>query len=93
MKMIKLKGTKTETKEFIIDVEDKELLSAIKQRCQLKSVILNDEETEIGYWKDESSERSNFEDWHWHCISKDKKKIDLFRAIQLIEDYLEEENN
>lgn len=89
--MIKLKGTKTEIKEFVIDVEDKELLRAIKQRCQLKNVVINDEESEIGYWVDESLERSNFEDWKWYCISKDKKKINLFKAIQLIEAYLKED--
>jgi hypothetical protein len=62
MNMIKLKGTKTETKEFVIDVDDKELMRAIRERTRLINNTLNNNGDEIGYWKDESSERSNFED-------------------------------
>lgn len=86
--MVKLKGVKTEVQNVTIDVDDKELMRAIKERIGVHSFILNDNEDEIGYWRDESSDRSNFQNWQWHCISKDKEEIKALKSINIIEEYI-----
>lgn len=90
--MITLKGTRKEIKHLDIDVKDKEFINALKEKVRLKGYALNEKETEIGFWRDESSERSNFEDMQWHCASKDEKLIELLKAIDIIEKFFKEEN-
>lgn len=86
--MTKLKGT--ETKEIIIDVKDEDLIKGIRERVHLPEGYMNETGDEIGYWYDASSDYSNYEDWQWHSISRNKKMIELMKAIELIENYLKE---
>jgi|GEM_PF-6719942 len=86
--MVKLKGIKTEVQDIIIDVDDKELMRAIRERIGVEDNVLNDKEDEIGYWRDESSERSNYCNWVWHRVSKNKKEIKVLQAIKVVEEYI-----
>ena len=85
---MKLVGVQTEIKKVNVEVTDNELLKALRARIGLTNVTLNEEGTELGYWSDLSSERSNFEDWHWYCKSKDKSLIKAFKAIKVLESYI-----
>lgn len=86
--MVKLKGTKTEIQEIVIDVEDDALIEAIQKRLNLEGLVLSADKKEIGYWNDESSERSNYSNWQWHLVSKNEKRIELLKAINLIKKHL-----
>jgi hypothetical protein len=85
---MKLAGVKTEIKQVEVEVTDKELLRALRERVRLTNLTLNKEETELGYWRDLSSERSNFENLHWYCKSKDKGLIEVFKALKVIEGFI-----
>ena len=85
---MKLVGVQTEIKKIDVEVTDKELIKALKARAGLANFTLNEDETELGHWRDLSSERSNFEDLRWYCGSKDKGLIEVFKAIKVLESYI-----
>lgn len=90
---MQLTGIKTEIKQINIEVTDKELLRALKKRVGTTDLTLNKEETELGCWKDLSSERSNFENWHWVCESKDKDLIEVCKAIKVLKEFILKKEN
>lgn len=90
--MTELKGTKTEVKEVVIKVNDKELMRAIRERTNVGRNTLNDEKNEIGYWScDDGGGYFEHESDTWTCVSTDKKSIEVLKAIKIVEAYLEKE--
>ncbi|WP_252251235.1 hypothetical protein [Clostridium sp. VAP52] len=90
--MMTVEGTRVERSKVVVHVTDKEIIETLKKKIGVKDCTINENGDELGFWIDESSERSNFEKWKWYCKTNDKKAIELFKAIKLVEEFLKENN-
>lgn len=96
--MISVEGTKIERSNVNVNVQDREIIRSLKNKIGLRyskdrdyEIREQDGEVELGYWQDEDHD-DIYWDRYWVDITRDKNIIEVFKAIQVMEKFLKENN-